>query len=88
MPEVCFDKELIKQFSFGSDDVWLNTMCLINNTPIVTNKTFNKYFLTISGSQQISLLSINSYQGRKDKILKDVHTYFGITEQDFNKKVN
>jgi hypothetical protein len=63
LPKVCFDKELIKQLSFGSDDVWLNTMCLINNIPIVTNKTFNKYFLTISGSQQISLLSINSFQG-------------------------
>lgn len=88
LPEVCFDKELIKQLSFGSDDVWLNTMCLIKHTPIVTNKTFNKYFLTISGSQQISLLSINSFQGRKDKILKDVHSHFGITERDFNKQVN
>jgi hypothetical protein len=87
LPETCFDKELIKQLSFGSDDVWLNTMCLINNTPIVTNKTFNKYFLTISGSQKVSLLSINSFQGRKDKILNAVHTYFKITERDFNKVV-
>ena len=88
LPKMCFDKELIKKLSFGSDDVWLNTMCLINNIPIVTNKTFNKYFLTISGSQKISLLSINSFQGRKDKILKDVHTYFGIAENDFNKQIN
>jgi hypothetical protein len=87
LPETCFDKELIKQLSFGSDDVWLNTMCLINNTPVVTNKTFNKYFLTISGSQKVSLLSINSFQGRKDKILNAVHTYFKITERDFNKVV-
>lgn len=87
LPKVCFDKELIKQLSFGSDDVWLNTMCLINNIPIVTNKTFNKYFLTISGSQKISLLSINSFQGRKDKILNAVHTHFNITEKDFNKEV-
>jgi hypothetical protein len=87
LPSTCFDKELIKQLSFGSDDVWLNTMCLINNTPIVTNKTFNKYFLTISGSQKVSLLSINSFQGRKDKILNAVHTYFKITERDFNKVV-
>jgi hypothetical protein len=87
LPSTCFDKELIKQLSFGSDDVWLNTMCLINNTPIVTNKTFNKYFLTISGSQKVSLLSINSFQGRKDKILEAVHSYFKITELDFNKEV-
>ncbi len=87
LPPICFDKQLIKQLSFGSDDVWLNTMCLINNIPIVTNKTFNKYFLTISGSQKLSLLSVNSFQGRKDKILTAMHEHFGITEKDFNKKV-
>jgi hypothetical protein len=87
LPEVCFDKALIRELSYGSDDVWLNTMCLINDTPIVTNKTFNKYFLTISGSQKVSLLSINSFQGRKDKILDAVHRYFNITEKDFNKEV-
>ena len=87
LPETCFDKALIKQLSHGSDDVWLNSMCLINDTPIVTNKTFNKYFLTISGSQKVSLLAINSFQGRKDKILDAVHTHFKIKESDFNKEV-
>ena len=87
LPQTCFDKTLIKQLSHGSDDVWLNSMCLINGTPIVTNKTFNKYFLTISGSQKVSLLAINSFQGRKDKILDAVHTYFKITESDFEKEV-
>jgi hypothetical protein len=87
LPNICFDKELIKELSLGSDDVWLNTICLINNIPIVTNKTFNKYFLTIRGSQKISLLSINSFHGRKDKILNLVHNHFGITEEEFRKEV-
>ena len=87
LPKDCFNKTLIRQLSYGSDDVWLNTMCLLNDTPIVTNKTFNKYFLTISGSQKVSLLSINSFQGRKDKILKAVHQYFNINEKDFNKEL-
>jgi hypothetical protein len=87
LPAICFDKALIKQLSFGSDDVWLNTMCLLNNTPIVTNKTFNKYFVAVRDTQKITLLALNSRKGRKDKILEAVHTYFKITKDDFNKEV-
>jgi len=78
LPEICFNEELIKKLSLSADDIWLNAMCYLNGTKIVTNMKFKKYFVTVNSSQKITLHAVNTSQGRNDKILKDVHEYFDI----------
>ncbi|MEX0719969.1 MAG: hypothetical protein WD059_04820 [Balneolaceae bacterium] len=76
--EKVFNKELFKEVSPKSDDVWLKTMSYLNNTKIVTSPYFNKQLVTVRGSQEKSLNSVNSHKGLKDIQIKNVIDHFNI----------
>jgi hypothetical protein len=78
LPDVCFNEKLIKRLAPTADDIWLNLMCYLNKTKIVTNVTFNKYFITVRSSQKTTLHSLNTSQGKNDEIFNDVINHFEI----------
>jgi hypothetical protein len=73
-----FDKDLIKELSLRSDDVWLKVMSIRNDIKLVTNDRYNKDFSTVRNSQIESLVFENTIQGGKDEKLNQVLTYFNM----------
>jgi hypothetical protein len=77
-----FRKDLIFQLSYNSDDVWLKAMCLISKRKTATNEQYNKDFITVGSTQNVSLVFENTKKGKKDKQIKEVFKYFNLTIKD------
>jgi hypothetical protein len=77
--------QLIKKLCFHADDVWLKMMCLLNNKKILTNRLYNKDYVTVSKTQREKLVNTNVMDGGNDVQLKNVMDYFNITPNDFLK---
>ncbi len=72
------DKERILELSFHADDIWLKMMALINGTKIITNKLYNKDFVTVSKTQNEKLVSTNVLEGGNDMQLKNICDYYNV----------
>ncbi len=72
------DKNLIKHLSFHADDVWLKMMAYLEGTKIITNKFYNKDFITVSKTQKEKLVSTNVIMGGNDEQLKNILDYYNI----------
>lgn len=67
--------ELFKENCFLADDIWLNVMCRMNNTPVVKTK-LNSFFLPVFYVNNVALNSINDTLGRNDIQLANVRNYY------------
>jgi len=85
LSKLAVDKTLIKDLCFHADDVWLKMMCFINNKKILTNKLYNKDYITVSKTQREKLVSTNVLDGGNDLQLKKVMDHFGVLAIDFLK---
>jgi hypothetical protein len=81
------DKSLIMKLAPHADDLWLKIQTLLRNTPVVTNRKYNKDPITIKSSQLEKLVSINVVDGGNDIQFKKILEHFnlGNLEQYRNK---
>lgn len=80
-----FNSNLIKKLSLNADDIWLKFMSLKNNRLSVTNKLYNKQFITVQRTQGEKLVNINIGANGNDIQLKNLCEYYQI---DFFSLVN
>ena len=73
-----FDNDIFKEICFHADDLWLKAMSLLHNTNVVTNKRYNKDFVSIKTTQNEKLVSNNVIAGGNDVQLKNVCDYYKI----------
>lgn len=73
-----FDQEVFRRLCFYADDLWLKIMALKANTMIVTNKRYNKDFVSIGSSQENKLVSINVLRDGNDEQLRNLLDYYGV----------
>lgn len=73
-----FNNVVFKEICFHADDLWLKVMALMKGTKIVTNKRYNKDFITITSSQKEKLVSNNVFGGGNDEQLKNVLAHYGL----------
>jgi hypothetical protein len=78
LPEEVFDEKLFKELCFHADDIWLKVMELKNNKMIVTNRRFNKSFVSVGSTQNQKLVSENIMLGGNDVQLSNLLTHFRI----------
>jgi hypothetical protein len=79
------DKSLIKTLCFHADDVWLKMMCFVNGKKILTNKKYNKDYITVSKTQTEKLVNTNVIDGGNDTQLAQVMAAFNVLPNDFLK---
>lgn len=70
--------------SFHADDVWLKMMAYLQGTKIITNKFYNKDFITVSKTQKEKLVSTNVIMGGNDEQLKNILDYYNIKIKSVN----
>lgn len=75
-----FDAETIKEKCFSADDVWLNCMCRLKGTRIVTVQATSseRKFRTISGTQQVALTHGNLNDSGNDRCVKNMIDLYGV----------
>jgi hypothetical protein len=73
-----FDKNLFKEICYHADDLWLKVMALKNGTPVVTNKRYNKDFVSVSSTQKTKLVSINVLSNGNDTQLKSLLSHYNL----------
>lgn len=78
LPLITFNNQLIKETCLYADDLWLKVMSLSNETRVVTNKKYNKDFITIRTTQREKLVSKNVFEGGNDIQFRAVLDYFGL----------
>ncbi|WP_169714774.1 glycosyltransferase [Spirochaeta cellobiosiphila] len=81
--ERIFDEKLFLKLAPFADDIWLKAMTLLKgfpSFPITFNDDFNKKFLIIPNSQDISLYLSNVNANRNDEQFKNVFSYFKLDE--------
>lgn len=78
LPKATFDKDIFKDICFYADDIWLKSMSIISKTNIVTNKRYNKDFVTIKTSQKEKLVSKNVFAGGNDEQFENIRKLYKI----------
>jgi len=84
--EEVFNRELFKNICFHADDLWLKIMALKNGTKVVTNRRFNKDFVSVGKTQREKLVSNNVFGGGNDKQLRNVLEHYEINLPELLKK--
>lgn len=79
------DEKLLKKLSFRADDVWLKTMEILKNTPVVKASKKRMTSWTIKSSQNVSLNSDNVGSNKNDEFISNCWTYFNLSKY-FNEK--
>ena len=70
-----FNLDNIKKFCLFADDIWLKTMELLNNTPVVLVEMIKK-FKYIPASQEVALWKSNLNESKNDEQLNNVFKYY------------
>lgn len=84
-----FNKDMFKKICFHADDLWLKIMALKKGTLVVTNRRYNRDFVSVGKTQREKLVSGNVFSGGNDVQLKNVLEYYGINlKEEINKLEN
>lgn len=81
LPKAAFDVEKIKRISKFQDDLWLKAIELKNDIDVVKAKNGDKlfgYFVTVDGSQAVSLRSTNDFKDRNVEYLTALISEFNL----------
>ncbi len=85
LPQLTFDKELIKKYCLHTDDIWLKFMEYINNVSVVYSGMDPQHPKQIKGTRETGLFEYNKTHGINDlciKELKKVFTKLGYLQED------
>jgi len=73
-----FSKEIFQRICLLADDLWLKIMALKIGTLVVTNRFYNKDFVSVGRTQKVKLVKYNVHSGGNDKQLRNLLDYYGI----------
>lgn len=73
-----FNKNVFKKICFHADDLWLKIMALKKGTLVVTNRRYNKDFVSVGKTQREKLVNTNVLSGGNDDQLKNVLEHYEI----------
>jgi len=73
-----FSKEIFQRICLLADDLWLKIMALKIGTLVVTNRFYNKDFVSVGRTQKEKLVKYNVQSGGNDKQLRNLLDYYGI----------
>lgn len=76
LSEEVFDREVFKKKCFYADDIWLKIMALKKGTAVVTNRKYNKDFVSVGKTQKHKLVTKNVLAGGNDEQLRDLLNYY------------
>ena len=77
LPQETFNKEMILRLCLNADDLWLKTMELINNVPVVLVDIAGKAE-NILGSQDTALWRTNDAQGENDIYFENILNHYNL----------
>ena len=84
-----FSTDVFKKLCFHADDLWLKIMALKQGTLVVTNRRYNKDFVSVGRTQREKLVTNNVLSGGNDDQLKNVLDHYGIQlKEEINKLEN
>jgi len=78
-----YERNLIIKICPRADDVWLKFMAYLNDVKVVTNKKYNKDFITLPESQKEKLVSGNVTLGGNDSQFRKALDFFKVNENSF-----
>lgn len=84
LPDITFNKELIKKYSLFTDDIWLKFMELINGIPVVYSGCHPQHPKQITGTREHGLFMYNKANGLNDRCIQELGKVF--TELELNKE--
>lgn len=76
LPEDTLNKDIFMNTCLYADDIWLNTMCRLNNRKIFKMNTSQCSLLPVINKNNISLYSKNLDENRNDIQLRNVRDHF------------
>lgn len=76
LPKDTLNKDLFMDLCYYADDIWLNTMCRLNNRKIFKTKKSLCSLLPVINKNSESLFSKNIGENLNDKQLRNVRDYF------------
>jgi len=88
LSEEVFNEKVLKEICFNADDLWLKIMALKNQTMIVTNKRFNKDFISVGLTQKQKLVTTNVTNGGNDEQFKNLLEHYKINLVNLNNSNN
>lgn len=84
LPEVTFDKKRIKELCLLADDIWLKAMEIKSGRKVFAIPASKvTYVVGIWRSERVALNHANVGENRNDTYIRNVMSYFNISEQDF-----
>lgn len=72
LPQLTFDKRLIKEFCLYTDDIWLKFMEFINHIPVVYTGMYPPHPKQIAGTEENGLFQYNKANGINDLCIKEI----------------
>jgi hypothetical protein len=86
LEEVFFSKDLIKELSYTTDDLWLKVGEIKAGVPVkMASKKIWKNTYELPTANKDALSNKNVYGGKNDANMKKIMEYFHITREDFMK---
>lgn len=82
-----FDLEVIKLYCSQADDVWLNIQAQLNKIPTLKSN-YNSSLLPIIRYKDITLKSLNLYNGGNDKQLFNLIEYYNLSSFNLFNSIN
>lgn len=76
--------DLIRQYAFTADDIWLKFMAVMNGTKTVWAPNRMQMPTTINLAQKENLAQINVEQNRNDRCFGDLLALYGLSRKDFS----
>lgn len=70
MRKETFDEELIKNYAFSADDIWIGINSFLSGTKIVRTKKTIATLVPIEGSQEEALTNFNDLQGGNEVVFQ------------------
>jgi hypothetical protein len=80
--EVC-DYNLIKQYAYSADDIWINLMAVKNDIKILWARNLQQMPMMVDGSQESALVEENIFNGKNDEYISKIMNDYKISKEHF-----
>ena len=75
LPQLAFDRKLIKKYCLYADDIWLKFMEIINHVPVVYTGIRPQHPKQILGTKETGLFQYNKAHGINDLCIKEIKNF-------------
>ena len=85
--DILFDTSTIKKTCLFVDDIWLKTIELLCDIPVILASQKPPNLLLVPSSQKISLQKKNVDENNNDKAIRDIMQHFGFSDDDIYNRI-